>query len=265
MPSSEGRPRRGRRLRHGPRRAAPRRPRPPSLLQRRRSRTWSRHRGTLYGGFGLHRPCKKRPWGEESSTSPGPRRPVPRWRAIRSTTSSSSRSSSARKTMKNRFYQIPHCNGFGSEKPSGPGLLPGDEGRGRLPRLLHGVLLDLPESDDTHRVSPPGSGTTTTSRTSRSCATCSTSTALAACELRTAGRTRPAWRRAPCRGPVTDPERLRASHLLQGDGPRRHPRGAAALRRRRQARGRRASDIVYVYGSHSYLPQQFLTPLQQAN
>ena len=22
------------------------------------------------------------------------------------------------KTMKNRFYQIPHCNGFGSEKPS---------------------------------------------------------------------------------------------------------------------------------------------------
>ena len=21
------------------------------------------------------------------------------------------------KTMKNRFYQIPHCNGFGSEKP----------------------------------------------------------------------------------------------------------------------------------------------------
>ncbi len=21
------------------------------------------------------------------------------------------------KTMKNRFYQIPHCNGFGSERP----------------------------------------------------------------------------------------------------------------------------------------------------
>jgi len=21
------------------------------------------------------------------------------------------------KTLKNRFYQIPHCNGFGSEKP----------------------------------------------------------------------------------------------------------------------------------------------------
>ena len=47
------------------------------------------------------------------------------------------------KTMKNRFYQVPHCNGFGSEKPLEPGLLPRHEGRGRLRRLLHRVLLDL--------------------------------------------------------------------------------------------------------------------------
>ena len=28
------------------------------------------------------------------------------------------------KTMKNRFYQIPHCNGFGSEKPMSQALTP---------------------------------------------------------------------------------------------------------------------------------------------
>ncbi len=58
------------------------------------------------------------------------------------------------KTMKNRFYQVPHCNGFGSEKPGQPGVLPRAEGRGRLGRRLPpSTARSRPESDDTHRMS----------------------------------------------------------------------------------------------------------------
>ena len=48
------------------------------------------------------------------------------------------------KTLKNRFYQVPHCIGAGSEKPGLPGLPPGHQGRGWLGSVLHGVLLDQP-------------------------------------------------------------------------------------------------------------------------
>ena len=66
------------------------------------------------------------------------------------------------KTMKNRFYQIPHCNGFGSEFRTRPSS--GDEGRGRLRRLLH-EHCSISPSPTTRTASPPGFGTTTTSRT----------------------------------------------------------------------------------------------------
>ena len=67
---------------------------------------------------------------------------------------------------------------------SGPGLLPGDEGRRRLRRLLHGVLLDLAGIRRHAPASPPGSGTTTTSRTSPvMCDMLHEHGALAACEL----------------------------------------------------------------------------------
>ena len=60
------------------------------------------------------------------------------------------------KTMKNRFYQVPHCNGFGSEKPLSQAVLPRDEGRGRLRRRLHRVLLDLARvGRHPPRVGPP--------------------------------------------------------------------------------------------------------------
>ena len=48
------------------------------------------------------------------------------------------------KTLKNRFYQVPHCIGAGSEKPGFQAYHRGDQGRGRLGGVLHRVLLDQP-------------------------------------------------------------------------------------------------------------------------
>src|ERR687891_847480 len=86
------------------------------------------------------------------------------------------------KTMKNRFYQIPHCNGFGSEKPMNQAYFRAMKAEGGYAAVCTEYCSIHPESDDTHHVS--------------------------------------------------------------------------AARRAREA----GFDIVYVYGSHSYLPQQFLTP-----
>ena len=47
------------------------------------------------------------------------------------------------KTMKNRFYQIPHCNGFGSEKALSQAYFRAMKAEGGYARLLHRVLLDL--------------------------------------------------------------------------------------------------------------------------
>ena len=166
------------------------------------------------------------------------------------------------KTMKNRFYQIPHCNGFGSEKPLQPGALPRDEGRGRLRgRAAPSTARSIP-SPTTRTASPRASGTTTTSRTSRSCATCSTSTARSPPPSSgTAARTRRAWRRAASRARPSqipsDFEHLTYPKEMDKDDIR-EVQGfyVDAAKRAREA----GFDIVYVYGSHSYLPQQFLTP-----
>ena len=48
-------------------------------------------------------------------------------------------------TAPNRFYQVPHCTGMGFGPAHEPGGYARDQGRGRLGRGLHRVLLDPPE------------------------------------------------------------------------------------------------------------------------
>ena len=48
------------------------------------------------------------------------------------------------KTLRNRFYQVPHCTGFGVEKPWTQARHRGHQGRGRLGVGVHGVLRDQP-------------------------------------------------------------------------------------------------------------------------
>ena len=57
------------------------------------------------------------------------------------------------KTMKNRFYQIPHCNGFGSEKPLNQAYFRAMKAEGGYAAVCTEYCSIHPESDDTHRVS----------------------------------------------------------------------------------------------------------------
>ena len=57
------------------------------------------------------------------------------------------------KTMKNRFYQIPHCNGFGSEKPLNQAHFRAMKAEGGYAAVCTEYCSIHPESDDTHRVS----------------------------------------------------------------------------------------------------------------
>src|SRR5438105_3551519 len=57
------------------------------------------------------------------------------------------------KTMKNRFYQIPHCNGFGSERPLSQAYFRAMKAEGGYAACCTEYCSISPESDDTHRVS----------------------------------------------------------------------------------------------------------------
>ena len=57
------------------------------------------------------------------------------------------------KTMKNRFYQVPHCNGAGSEKPGAQAAFRGMKAEGGWGGICTEYTSIHPESDDVHRVS----------------------------------------------------------------------------------------------------------------
>ena len=57
------------------------------------------------------------------------------------------------KTMKNRFYQVPHCNGAGSERPGAQAAFRGMKAEGGWGGICTEYASIHPESDDVHRVS----------------------------------------------------------------------------------------------------------------
>jgi dimethylamine/trimethylamine dehydrogenase len=57
------------------------------------------------------------------------------------------------KTLKNRFYQVPHCNGFGSEKPGSQAYFRAMKAEGGWGAVCTEYCSIHPESDDIHRVS----------------------------------------------------------------------------------------------------------------
>ena len=65
------------------------------------------------------------------------------------TTSCSNRCGSGRSSTKNRFYQVPHCNGMGYRDPTAAGGDARGQGRGRLGRGLHRAGGDPSDLDIT--------------------------------------------------------------------------------------------------------------------
>jgi dimethylamine/trimethylamine dehydrogenase len=165
------------------------------------------------------------------------------------------------KTMKNRFYQIPHCNGFGSEKPLSQAYFRAMKAEGGYGACCTEYCSISPESDDTHRVSARLWDDEDIKNLSVMCEMLHEHGALAAAELWYGGPHAPCMEsRCVPRGPSQIPsdfEYLTYPKEMDKDDIREVQQlYVDAAKRAREA----GFDIVYVYGSHSYLPQQFLTP-----
>jgi dimethylamine/trimethylamine dehydrogenase len=165
------------------------------------------------------------------------------------------------KTMKNRFYQIPHCNGFGSERPLSQAYFRAMKAEGGYAACCTEYCSISPESDDTHRVSARIWDDGDIRNLSIMCDMLHEHGALAACELWYGGPHAPCMEsRSVPRGPSQIPsdfEYLTYAKEMDKDDIRDVQQMYVDAAKRARTAG---FDIVYVYGSHSYLPQQFLTP-----
>src|SRR5881275_482015 len=165
------------------------------------------------------------------------------------------------KTMKNRFYQIPHCNGFGSEKPLSQAYFRAMKAEGGYGACCTEYCSISPESDDTHRVSARLWDDEDVKNLSVMCDMLHEHGALAAAELWYGGPHAPCMEsRCVPRGPSQIPSDFEyltyPKEMDRDDIHQVQQLYVDAAKRAREA----GFDIVYVYGSHSYLPQQFLTP-----
>jgi dimethylamine/trimethylamine dehydrogenase len=165
------------------------------------------------------------------------------------------------KTMKNRFYQVPHCIGAGSEKPGMQAAFRGGKAEGGYGGVCTEYCSISPESDDTHRVSARLWDDDDIRNLAEMCDAIHAHGALAGCELWYGGPHAPCMEtrcvpRAPSQIP-SDFEHLTYPKEMDKDDIREVQELYVAAARRARTAG---FDIVYVYGSHSYLPQQFLTP-----
>ena len=161
------------------------------------------------------------------------------------------------KTMRNRFYQSPHCTSFGADMPGAQAHIRGDEGRGRLGGGQHRVLLGPPLERLARRSSRRGSGTTRTRATSRAMADLAHEHgALAGVELWHGGcvagnletrlpaaRRQPDDRRRACtRRAATSWTSAASARSRATTSPRREARARRRLRHRQRPRRRVRRD-----------------------
>jgi dimethylamine/trimethylamine dehydrogenase len=165
------------------------------------------------------------------------------------------------KTLKNRFYQVPHCIGAGSEKPGFQAYHRGVKAEGGWGALCTEYCSIHPESDDTMRVSARIWDEGDVRNLAAMCDRVHAFGALAGIELWYGGP------HAPCMETRAQPRGV--SQIPSDFEINTHPRYMdkddiklvqrmyvdAALRARDAG-----FDIVYVYGAHAYMPFQFLSP-----
>jgi len=165
------------------------------------------------------------------------------------------------KTLRNRFYQVPHCIGAGSDKPGFQAAHRSMKAEGGWAAMNTEYCSINPESDDTHRLSAriwdEGDVRNLRAMTEE----VHKYGALAGVELWYGGAHAPNMEsRATPRGPsqyASEFETLSyCKEMDLSDIAQVQQYYVDAAKRSRDA----GFDIVYVYGAHSYLPLQFLNP-----
>ena len=165
------------------------------------------------------------------------------------------------KTLRNRFYQVPHCIGAGSDKPGFQAAHRSMKAEGGWAAMNTEYCSINPESDDTHRLSAriwdEGDVRNLRAMTDE----VHKYGALAGVELWYGGAHAPNMEsRATPRGPsqyASEFETLTyCKEMDLSDIAQVQQYYVDAAKRSRDA----GFDIVYVYGAHSYLPLQFLNP-----
>ena len=164
------------------------------------------------------------------------------------------------KTLRNRFYQVPHCTGFGVQKPAAQARYRATKAEGGWAAVCTEYCAVSPESDETPFISARLWDDDDLRALALMCEEVHAHGALAGVELHHSGAHCP---RREYRLPALAPSQLASEYLLvtpkameRADIRRVQADWAAAARRSREA----GFDIVYVYGAHSYLPLQFLSP-----
>jgi dimethylamine/trimethylamine dehydrogenase len=164
------------------------------------------------------------------------------------------------KTLRNRFYQVPHCTGLGVQKPGSQARYRATKAEGGWAAVCTEYCAVSPDSDETPFISARLWDDGDLRALALMCDEVHSHGALAGVELHHSGVHCP---RREYRLPALAPSQLGSDYLLVtpkameiADIRRVQTDWAAAARRAREA----GFDIVYVYGAHSYLPMQFLSP-----
>jgi dimethylamine/trimethylamine dehydrogenase len=164
------------------------------------------------------------------------------------------------KTLRNRFYQVPHCTGFGVQKPGSQARYRATKAEGGWAAVCTEYCAVSPDSDETPFISARLWDDDDLRALALMCDEVHSHGALAGVELHHSGAHCP---RREYRLPAVAPSQVASEYLLVtpkamelADIRRVQDDWAAAARRACAA----GFDVVYVYGAHSYLPMQFLSP-----
>ena len=166
------------------------------------------------------------------------------------------------KTLRNRFYQVPHCTGFGVEKPWTQAAFRGMKAEGGWAAVCTEYCSISPESDEKPFVSARLWDDEDARALSLMCDAVHEHGSLAGVELWHGGVfAEQRESRLPPLAPsqmASDFDGITVPKAMTREDIRRvQAEWVAAARRARTA----GFDIVYVYGSHTYLPTQFLSPV----
>jgi dimethylamine/trimethylamine dehydrogenase len=165
------------------------------------------------------------------------------------------------KTLRNRFYQVPHCTGFGAEKPGSQALFRGMKAEGGWAAVNTEEALISSDTDYWPVVSTRVWDDDDLRNLSLMCDEAHRHGSLAGIEL-THGGVHADGRES--RRPSIGPSQLASDYhpfvvpkaMELSDIKRIREDWVRAAVLSRDA----GFDIVYVYGGHSYLPLQFLSP-----